>query len=325
MVKFDLRNAVLEDYLAGTQYPPRLEVTAMQPLREALESSALPPETELLGFEYQDQLLVFPLATVVCYNVIQGQLNDQPWMMTFCNACNAGMVFDPTLNGETLRFHRRGSYNGMLLIWDDITNTYWNHITGEGLHGDKAGETLNRMMVTRQMKADEALARHPNALVLIKPPETEDEATFSTLMQKMQKKPARFADTAVDVLVYEDTRLPRYDLGLGIWDDDKSVFFPVTSIYAQDNIAVTSFQGRKVLIYQSPDAISPIAVYLDDVQSGYWQGDTLYLNNGGRIQDDQYTAPDGTTQLLERPMQLLMRWYGFALTFPGCEIGTQTA
>ncbi|NJP06778.1 MAG: SUMF1/EgtB/PvdO family nonheme iron enzyme [Chloroflexaceae bacterium] len=69
------------------------------------------------------------------------------------------LLFDPTLNGEELRFHRRGSYNGMLLIWDDLTNTYWNHITGEGLHGDNAGATLNRLMLTRQMTADEALAR----------------------------------------------------------------------------------------------------------------------------------------------------------------------
>lgn len=320
-VKFDPRNAVLEDYLDSSLYPPRLEVTAMQSLNEALASGALTPDSELLTFEYNHQLMAFPIATVVCYNVIQGQLNDQAWMMSFCNACNTGMVFNPNLNGKTLRFHRRGSYNGLLLIWDDVTDSYWHHITGEALHGDSVGKQLEVLTTTRHMSAEQALAAQADARVLLTTP-SEDEANFSLLMQKMRKKPDKFVSPAIDILVYEDTRLPRFDLGLGIWNNDESTYYQVTLIYANNNLLVTEFQGRSIVIYQAPDSISPIAVYLDGVTGGEWHGDTLKLDNGASIQHDQYINPQGQVEILDRPMQLLMRWYGFALTFPNCSIAT---
>jgi hypothetical protein len=320
MANFDLRNAVLEDFLDSNLYPPRLEITTMQTLKEALDNGVLSPDTELLTFEYDGNLMTFPLATVVCYNVIQGQLNDKAWMMTFCNACNAGMVFDPVMNGETLRFHRRGSYNGLLLIWDDNTDTYWNHITGEAIHGAKVGAQLKTLTPTRQMKASDALAFNADARVLITTP-SETEADLSKMMMKMQKKPQKFSDVVVDMLVYEDTRLPRYTLGLGLWEGDHSIYYPVTSIYANNNVLITEFEGRNLLIYQSPDAIAPTAVYLEDVKSAHWQDDTLRINTGATIRNDQYTNPDGKIEALERPMQLLMRWYGFALTFPNSAIG----
>ena len=324
MVDFNLQNAVLEDYLDSNLYPPRLEITTTQPLKQAIDTGVLAPNTELLTFEYDGQLMAFPLTTVVCYNVIQGELNDKPWMMTFCNACNAGMVFNPVLNDETLRFQRRGSYNGLLLIWDENTDTYWNHITGQAIHGNQTGAQLDVLTATRHMKASEALASHADARVLITTP-SEAEADLSKLMLKMQKNPQKFSDVAVDMLTQEDTRLPRYTLGLGMWNStEHSVYYPVTSIYANNNVLLTKFEGRNLLIYQSPDAVAPTAVYIDDVTSAYWQDDVLRLSNGGQIQNEQYTNADKEVELLERPMQLLMRWYGFALTFPNCEIGETT-
>lgn len=319
--KFNPRNAVLEDYLDSTLYPPRLEVNTMQPLSEALESGALAPKSELLTFEYGGQLMAFPIATVVCYNLIQGQLNDQAWMISFCNACNTGMVFNPSLNDQSLRFHRRGSYNGLLLIWDDTTDSYWHHITGEALHGDSAGQQLDVLTTTRHMSAEQALASHANARVLLTTP-SEGEVSFSYLMQKMRKKPEKIVSSAIDILVYEDTRLPRFDLGLGIWNNTESIYYQLRLIYANNNLLVTKFEGRALLIYQAPDSLSPIAVYLDGVTGGEWHGNTLRLDNGGSIRDDQYTNPQGEIRVLDRPMQLLMHWYGFALTFQGCEIAT---
>jgi hypothetical protein len=32
---------------------------------------------------------------------------------------------------------------------------------------------------------------------------------------------------------------------------------------------------------------------------------------------------DGKRQNVERPQQMFTRWYGFSLTFPGCEVAGQ--
>ncbi len=324
MTAFNRQNAFLDDYLDSNIYPPRYEVTALQSLKKVIEVGLLPPTTEVLSFEHEDQLLLIPLATAIRYNVIQGQLNEQSWVMTFCNACNTGMVFDPVLDDELLRFQRRGSYNGLLLIWDDTTDTYWNHITGEALHGTKTGNRLDILTLMRRMTAQEALTKNANALVLIVPITNETEANHEKLMEKMLNRPDKFVAPVIDMLSYEDTRLPRFDLGLGLWegqDGEHSTFYPISLLFACDNVLFTTFQSRSVVIYQSPDAASPVAVYLEGVHQAYWRGDALVFDNGGVIENDQYTNPAGEIEELDQPMQLLMRWYGFALTFPDCEIG----
>lgn len=161
---FDAGRAMLEDYLDG--YPARLDVTETQSLARALAAGVVAADTRLLAFEHNDLLYTFPMSVVLSYNVIQGQIQDQPWMMTFCNACNTGMVFDPLIDGQKLHFRRRGSYDGLLLIWDEETNSYWQHITGQALHGTSAGKQLRMMTATRQMTSAEALAKDETALLL---------------------------------------------------------------------------------------------------------------------------------------------------------------
>src|SRR5690349_15091980 len=101
---FDPGRAMLEDYLDG--YPARLDVTETQSLAGALAAGVVTADTRLLAFEHNDLLYTFPMSVVLSYNVIQGQIQDQPWMMTFCNACNTGMVFDPLIDGQKLHFRR---------------------------------------------------------------------------------------------------------------------------------------------------------------------------------------------------------------------------
>jgi hypothetical protein len=318
---FDPSLAVLEDYLDSNIYPARLAVSEAQahPLRDAFASGNLTPETHLLTFEHAGTLYAFPMALVLCYNVIQGEINQQPWMMTFCNACNTGMVFNPVLDGQTLNFRRRGSYDGLLLVWDEETNTYWQHITGQGLHGSNAGKQLEIITTTRHMKAGEAAEKYPQAFLLTSPL-TEAQQTLSGMMEKMRAKPEKVEAGIVATIAEEDKRRPRFELGLGIWTTlTNSTFFPLVMLHMHDNTVITEFEGRTLLIYHQLGEIAPVAAFVD-TRHAYWQEDTLRLDGGAYIHNDQYYTADGQAHPLERPMQLLMRWYGFALTFPGCRV-----
>ncbi|MEO8609976.1 MAG: DUF3179 domain-containing (seleno)protein [Chloroflexota bacterium] len=317
---FDAGRAVLEDYLDTSLYPARLMVSEAQSLADALAAGSIPADTRMLTFEHDSVLYTFPMSVVLSYNVIQGSIQDKPWMMTFCNACNTGMVFDPVLDGKLLHFRRRGSYDGLLLIWDEETNTYWQHITGEGLHGSSAGKQLHMITTTRQMSAGEAVAINGGARLLTTAL-TEAQQTLSGMMEKMRAKPEKFDVGIVATIAEEDKRRPRYELGLGVWSGagETSTFFPLVMMHMHDNALLTEFDGRRLLIYQVEGAIAPVAAYVDARPLG-WQDDMLRLDNGTSIKDDTIRHADGSSQPLERPMQLLMRWYGFALTFPGCKV-----
>lgn len=313
MTTFDAGRAVLEDYLDGSLYPPQLTITTTQPLREALAAGQLAADAHALTFELNGVLHVVPMSVVLSYNVIQGA----GWVMTFCNACNTGMVFDPVVNGQTLHFERRGSYDGLLLIWDAETNSFWQHITGVALHGTSAGQQLRTLTTTRPMTIGAAALRD-DARLLTSPLSAEQEK-YVRFADKMRTDPARTEAGILATIAHEDTRRPRFELGLGVWSGRVSTFFPLVLLHAADNALITAFEGRPLLIYQTPAAIAPLAAFVSAKWTA-WEGDLLRLDGGRFIHNDHlFTAPD-QPQPLVSPSQLLMRWYGFALTFPGCAV-----
>jgi len=316
---FDAGRAVLEDYLDSTVYPAHLTITESQPLADALAAQTITPETHLLTFENDGIFHAIPMTIVICYNVIQGTTNGKPWMMTFCNACNTGMVFDPALDGQTLHFHRWGSYDGLLLIWDAETGSYWQHITGQCLHGPSQGRQLRMITTTRQMNAAEAAARQDS--ILLTSTLSPEQIAYSGFANRMRNNPARVEAGILYTIAQEDTRRPRFELGLGVWSASRSIFYPLVTLHTRDNALITTFEGRPLLVYQSPAAIAPVAGYVA-ASRAMWEGDMLRLDGGAYIQNDLYFSSDGQSKPIERPTQLLMRWYGFALTFPGCDVLT---
>lgn len=319
MTTFDAAHAVLEDYLDGSVYPPQLTVTATQPLHTALADGVIAADQPALTFELDGVLHVVPMNVVLSYNVIQGD----NWVMTFCNACNTGMVFDPVLNGQRLHFQRRGSYDGLMLIWDAETDSYWQHITGTALYGSSIGQQLRSLTTTRQMTIAEAAARGTSALLLTSTLSAEQERIVE-FADDMRHNPASVEHLITATIDHEDTRRPRFELGLGVWNGHSSIFFPLVLLHAADNALITEFDGRPLLIYQTPGAIAPVAAFVP-AQWAAWEGDVLRLDGGRSIHNDQYFSGTDQPQPLVNPSQLLMRWYGFALTFPGCEVAEMAA
>jgi hypothetical protein len=320
---FDVHRAVFDDYLDYTIFPARLEldISDMQPLSEALAEQKIPLDTHLLSFEAKGNLYTFPMALVLAYNVIHGQFHDgESWMMTFCNACNTGMVFNPILNGQMLRFSRRGSYDGLLMIWDQETGSYWQHITGECLYGPSAGKQLEIITTTSQMRASEA-ATVALPVYLLTSTLTPIQEKLSRAMERMRANPETATEGIFKQIVSEDERRPRFELGLGVWDTEmkRSSFYPLGLIYSQNNALLTEFAGKPLLIYQKPEALSPTAVF-SDAAVAVWEGDVLRLDKGRTIRNDLCHGSDNQRVLPERPRQLLMRWYGFSLTFPNCDL-----
>ena len=257
LTTFDPGRAMLEDYLDRSLYPARLMVDETYSLAESLASGQLALDSRLLVFEHEQILYAFPMTVVLSYNVIQGQIGEQQWMMTFCNACNTGMVFNPVIEGKLL---------------------------------------LTSVLTPEQEK-------------------------LSRMMEKMRANPEKVEAGIASTIGQEDTRRPRFELGLGVWNLSGSIFFPLTMLYADDRVLRTTFDNRPLLIYQLPEAVAPVAAFIE-TQRAVWEGEVLRLDKGAYIQNDILFTANGEQQPLERPMQLLMRWYGFALTFPGCGLPT---
>ena len=177
-------------------------------------------------------------------------------------------------------FSAGGLYNGLILLIDDETHTYWDHMTGEAVHGPLTGTVLEVFPI-RHTTVGAALTRDPK-LQLLRSTNVSLIGRGMSLVhrKKIGKKsfiPLPFRRTMEKV----DARLPEQTQGLGVLHEGRAVFFPMNS-----------------LPIRFPWGDSPLEVALDPLDGV-----------------PTATWPDGS-----RPFQLFSRWYGFSLTHPDCEI-----
>jgi hypothetical protein len=292
------------------------------PIQEAIDSGQLPANAPVLYTDREEGILVFRTRHMVV-EVMQGAIKNTPFMAAFCSACNAGMSFSPIIEGKVYDFHGIGMYDAMTTICDMQTNSYWEVVTGECFGGPMRGARLNLLSNMLHSVASVVARATPTALYAI----TKLTPLFTAVSiyneaQRLGKIPSWTPKTPVIGASYdpeaEDTRLPRLEMGLGLWTDEVKRFYPVKLIYAKNNFLFDQIGGKPVLIYIDPESSNPAALYTE-ATGAVWRGESLALNNGQVLRDGNLTEK-GTPVPVNRPLQLFQRWYGFSITFPGCEV-----
>jgi hypothetical protein len=126
---------------------------------------------------------------------------------------------------------------------------------------------------------------------------------------------ARFIPT----LGKEDPRRPRMELGLGVWTGATRRYYPMQRIRERGRAFIDQLDGRKVLIYIDSETNTPAALFVN-ASSAEMQDNEVRLDNRSAVRSGVLFDRGGKRQTAERPQQVFTRWYGFALTFPECEV-----
>jgi hypothetical protein len=164
---------------------------------------------------------------------------------------------------------------------DDETETYWDHITGEAVHGPLKGKQLEVFGV-EVTSVEAALRGEPDLTVSFSHPGGW-KYWVMMLMWPLIKRgwfPPGFHDTMSE----PDPRLEPLEIGLGVVVGDEAFFFP-RSVVTSGPVE-TDLGGERIRVAVDPD---------DGVLAA--------------------TLRDGS-----RPFQLQSRWYGFHYTYPGCGV-----
>lgn len=223
----------------------------------------------------------------------------------------------PTIDGKTHHFGHRGLYNALSVLGDAETGSYWDHVTGECLHGSLKGRSLD-IAPLLHMTAEQAARRADMLLARSKP------SLFAKILGRIAEwtrlsrrgfLPPGFRST----MSKPDSRLPEMEMGLGVWSGQVSRFYPIRTLRQAGGVIVDSLdRDRKVAVYidrQSgiPAAIES-AVDLISIEGRQIRIGEKVLREGLLIDANGASTP------ARSPMQLFTRWYGFSFTFPKCEI-----
>ena len=313
---FDLQRAIIRTDIIFE--PVIMSPQNTMPLQEALDKRLIGHSDPLLTFEIGQTTVCLNLVHMIYHHVAQGVTEDTAWMVSYCVVCNAGMLFSPCIDEKPHHFADGGFYNAMTLLTDKETRSIWNHITGQCLHGVHKDAQLTHLGVPLQKTAVQVVAEHPQAIIAMAQLDSDTLQELQTDNVERLNPDLKLSDSAMSTLRLEDTRLPRFDMGLGVWTEQTRRFYPYRKII-HHNAILDELEGKTILIHSSPESVAPEAFYTT-AKSFEWQNDILKLDNGQTVRDGVIYDADGAVVLVERPQQLFQRWYSFTLLFDDCEI-----
>lgn len=200
----------------------------------------------------------------------------------------------PLIDGRLLHFGHRGLYNGLSILGDRDTGSYWDHITGECILGPLQGRRMQTGPLTH-MTAEQADVDNRDMLLAASRPNLfgrwMGRIAELTRLTRRGFLPPGFRRTMGQV----DARLPEMQIGLGVWTDRVQRFYPIDDIASQpEGVLTDSLDSCEIVVRIDRRTRIPSAEFLN-----------------------RQADPTGPVR---RPMQLFTRWYGFSLTFAGCEI-----
>ena len=127
--------------------------------------------------------------------------------------------------GKVHHFSAGGLYNGLVLLIDDETRTYWDHITGEAVHGELKGTKLDNWPI-EMTNVETALKNEPNLRVHRSKPTFLGRLMVWALPWIPMKLPPHFRGTMGE----PDDRQLEMEIGIGVVLDRVRRFYPKRSI-----------------------------------------------------------------------------------------------
>ena len=207
----------------------------------------------------------YPLAMLIVHEIVNDEIEGRPVLVTYCPLCNSALVFDPVVNGQRLRFGTSGLLrNSDLVMWDDITESLWQQIGGEGLVGTYAGHRLE-VIPSAIVSWKDFREGYPDGTVLAPPGRPASSYGRNPYVQYTSRSgpiPGFFDSTILD------DRYPALERTVGVTVEGHDKAYPFSVVQANGALNDT-VSGVPVVVLWSPgtaDALdSPVTAGGADV------------------------------------------------------------
>ena len=122
-------------------------------------------DSVVVGVARDGEAKAWPMRFLVYHHQVQDTIAGKPILVTYCNVCRTGRVFEPIVGGqhETFRLVGMDTFNAM--FEDTRTGSWWRQATGTAVTGPRKGTRLKEV-TSAQLTLRQFLALHPNALVM---------------------------------------------------------------------------------------------------------------------------------------------------------------
>ena len=265
---------------------PPIDNPTFESIAEA--STWLQPQSPVIAFTLEGVARAYPLAILTRHEIVNDIVADVPVAVTFCPLCNSAVVFERTVAGQVLRFGVSGLLrNSDLIMWDDLTQSWWQQFTGEGIVGSYTGTQLT-LLPSQVVGFGAFVEQYPDGEVL-----SRNGRTYAT-------NPYVGYDSSALPFLFRgelDERLFATERVLGALIAGEAVAYPFP-VLAEAIVINDTVGGRAVVAFWQPGATSALdqsnidasrdvgmaALYRRDLDG---QILTFSVDAAGTIRDDQ--------------------------------------
>ena len=123
----------------------------------------------VIGVTIDGESKAYPIRYLSYHHQVRDEVGKKKVMVTYCDVCRSGIVFDPIVDGkeETFRLVGMDLFNAM--FEDNTTGSWWRQANGEAVAGSQKGKSLVTIN-SEQLTLGEWYKRHPNGVVMLPDP-----------------------------------------------------------------------------------------------------------------------------------------------------------
>jgi len=151
--------------------PPKDGIPAiLSPKFETISKSSkwLNDREPVIGVVINGEAKAYPLSILIWHEIANDKIGGIPVAVSFCPLCYSALVYDRRVNGVVPYFGVSGLLrNSDMVMYDDVTESFWQQFTGEAIVGDMVGQKLE-LIPTQIISFKQFKDAYPNGTVLSK-------------------------------------------------------------------------------------------------------------------------------------------------------------
>lgn len=143
---------------------PSIDEPQFQPVADETE---VKPNEPVIGLEIGGDARAYPLRILMWHEIVNDTVGGEPVAVTYCPLCNSAVVFERVVKGETTTFGTTGKLrNSDLVMYDRLTESWWQQFTGQAIVGEMTGTQLE-ILPARLESLAQFRERHPDGRILV--------------------------------------------------------------------------------------------------------------------------------------------------------------
>ena len=234
--------------------PPKDGIISVdEPAFESVAAAAewLTARDPVIFFAHNGDVRAYPLAILIWHEIVNDEVGGMPVAVTFCPLCNASIVFDATIDGQAHEFGTTGRLrNSDLVMYDRVTESWWQQFTGQALVGEYVGRQLD-FVPSQVISFGDFAAEFPEGQVLQRPSFNRSYgANPYASYDSTDGRPFLFTGEL-------DTRLPATERVVGVELDGEVMAYPFSAV-AEQGVVNDTLAGTPIAVMHKAGTASAL-------------------------------------------------------------------